>query len=226
MKEIDFIPEWYKAGRERKRRYVRQYTLLAVMFTLMLGWGFIINGHIAHVNAEVQEVQTSFEKRQLQAQKALDVETRIAKMRQQKTLLDTIETRTPITAIIGELSYLIGENVILTELSLENQPIEQSNINGNTTSAVVVRASELQKKDKQDEVIPSSPSCCKVVLTGIAARPADAALLIAHLEQAEYFNHVSLVYSKPKKVKDKDVTEFGISCMVADYQLMSREDMK
>ena len=227
MKEIDFIPEWYKAGRERKRRYVRQYTLLAIMFTLMLGWGFIINGHIASVNAEVQEVQTSFEKRQLLVQKTLDIEARIAEMRQKKALLDRIEARTPLTAIIGELSYLISKNVILTELSLENEPIEQAKAKANdsSTSAVVIRASDL-KKDKQNEVISSSPSCCRVGMTGIAARPADAALLIAHLDQTGYFNHVSLVYSKPKKIKDRNVTEFCISCTVADYQLVSYEDMK
>ena len=67
-------------------------------------------------------------------------------------------------------------------------------------------------------MVPASPSHCKVVLTGIAARPADAALLIARLEKTEYFDHVLLVYSKPKKVKDKDVTEFEIRCFVADYQ--------
>jgi hypothetical protein len=52
MKEIDFIPQWYKAGRERKRRCIRQYTLMAAVFTVMVGWGFIVDSHISRVSAE------------------------------------------------------------------------------------------------------------------------------------------------------------------------------
>ena len=46
MNEIDFIPQWYKAGRERKQRYIRQYALMATLFTLMLGWGFFIKTNL------------------------------------------------------------------------------------------------------------------------------------------------------------------------------------
>ena len=217
MNEIDFIPQWYKAGRERKQRYIRQYTLMATLFTLMLGWGFVINGHVSHVSAEVQEIQTAFEKGRIRSEQATDLKTRIAEMKEKAGLLDKIESRTPMTAILGELSCLIGENVILSNLSLQNERIGDPGKKGALASAAVVRAGGSQKDD-QDDVVPASPSHCKVVLTGIAARPADAAMLIARLEQTAYFDGVFLVYSKPKKVKDKDVTEFEIRCFVADYQ--------
>ncbi len=217
MKEIDFIPQWYKAGRERKQRYIRQYALMAILVTLMVGWGFAINGHIAHVSAEVEGIQAAFEKGRLRSEQATCLESRIAEMRQKTTLLDKIASRTKMTAILGELSYLIGENVILSKLSLQNELIQNSGRKNAFASAAVVRVSGSQKNDP-DDVIPLSPSHCKVVLTGIAVRPADAAALIARLEQTDYFNQVSLVYSKPKEVKERDVTEFEIRCFVADYQ--------
>ena len=218
MKEIDFIPQWYKAGRERKQRYVRQYMLMAVLFSLMLGWGFVLNGHVSRVSAEVEEIHTAFEKGRLRGEQTTLLESRIAEMRQKTTLLNKIESRTKITAILGELSYLMGENVILSKLSLQNELIQNAGKKGTFASAAVVRVSGSQKDD-QDVVIPVSPSHCKVVLTGIAARPADAAALIARLEQTDYFDQVSLVYSKPKEVRDEDVTEFEIRCFVADYTL-------
>jgi hypothetical protein len=220
MNEIDFIPQWYKAGRERKQRYIRQYTLMATLFTLMLGWGFVINGHISHVSAEVEEIQTAFEKGRARSEQASDLKARIAEMEEKTTLLDKIQSRTPMTAILGEVSYLIGENVILSALSLQNELIRDPGKKGAFASAAVVRVGGSQKDD-QDDVVPVSPSHYKMVLTGIAARPADAALLIARLEQTEYFDGVFLVYSKPKKVKDKDVTEFEIRCFVADYQQLN-----
>jgi hypothetical protein len=219
MKEIDFIPKWYKADRERKRRYVRHYSLMAVLFTLMVGWGVVINGHVARVSAEVEEIQTAFEKGRIRGEQAVHLTNQIAEMRQKTTLLDKIAPRTKMTAILGEVSYLIGENVILSKLSLQNELIQNPNGAEIAASAAVVRVGGSQKNN-QDEVAPSSPSHCKVVLTGIAARPADAASLISRLEQTDYFNRVFLVYSKPKKVKDKDVTEFEIRCFVADYQYL------
>ncbi|MHC4291421.1 MAG: PilN domain-containing protein, partial [Planctomycetota bacterium] len=74
-------------------------------------------------------------------------------------------------------------------------------------------------KQQQNPVIPSAPSRLKVTLTGIAATPADAAALIARLEQAEYFQQVGLVFSRPKKITDMDVTEFEIRVFVADYHI-------
>ncbi|MHC5101558.1 MAG: PilN domain-containing protein [Planctomycetota bacterium] len=220
MNEIDFIPQWYKAGRERKQRYIRQYTLMATLFTLMLGWGFVINGHVSHVKAEVQEIQTAFEKGRARSEQATDLQTRIAEMKDKKGLLDKIESRTQMTAILGEISYLIGKNVILSTLSLQNELIGDPGKKNAFASGAVVQVGGSQQDD-QDDVVPASPSHYKVVLTGIAARPADAALLIARLEETEYFDGVFLVYSKPKKVKDEDVTEFEIRCFVADYQQLN-----
>ena len=220
MKELDFTPQWYKAGRERRRRYLRQYALMALMLTLMAGWGFVINGHVSHVSAEVKEINTAFEKGMMRSEQATVLKGRIAEMKEKTTLLDKVESRTKITAILGELSYLIGKNVILSKLSLQNELIQNSERKDAFASAAVVQVVG-SKKDDQDNVVPASPSHCKVVLTGIAARPADAALLIARLEQTEYFDRVFLVYSKPKKLKDKNVTEFEIRCFVADYQQLN-----
>ena len=148
MKEIDFIPQWYKAGRERKQRYIRQYVLMAALFTLMLGWGFVVNGHISHVSAEVQEIQTAFEKGQIRSEQAADLQVRIAEMKEKATLLDKIESRTKMTAILGELSYLIGENVILSNLSLQNELIGDPEKKNAFASAAVVKVGGSQKDDE------------------------------------------------------------------------------
>ena len=61
-----------------------------------------------------------------------------------------------------------------------------------------------------------------MVLTGIAAQPADAAALIARLEGTPYFEQVVLVFSKPKTVQQQDMTEFEIQCTVADYRICNK----
>ena len=215
MKEIDFIPEWYREGRKRKRCCIRRYTLMAVMFALMMMWGAVINGHIAQVSAEVEEIQTSFQKTRMQGERAIQLKNQITEMRERTMLLDKIESRTKMTAILGELSHLINENVMLSKLSLQNEVIPNPDREG--AAAAVVYTGGFQRSS-QDDVLPLSSFHCKVVLTGIAASPADAAMLISRLEKADYFNQVSLVFSRPREFEDKDVTEFEIRCYVADYQ--------
>ena len=216
MREIDFIPEWYKADQVRKRRYARQYTIIAVVFAIMMVWSFVVGGYVKSVNAEVQDIRTAFDKGSDKVQQTQQLQGEIAAMKQKTTILDKITSRTPITAVLGELSYWVQENIILNKLSLTYEPIGELKKEPSVSAAVV------QFKDakrQQDNVIPEIPSRLKVTLGGIAARPADAAALIACLEEADYFQEVALVFSRPKRVMDKDVTEFEIRCYVADYRI-------
>ncbi|MHC4524251.1 MAG: PilN domain-containing protein [Planctomycetota bacterium] len=216
MKEIDFIPEWYKADRVRKRRYAHQYTTIAVIFAIMMVWSFVVGHHVKYVSAEVEDIQASFAKGKEQVQHTLNLQSEIDLMEQKAVLLDKITSRTKMTAILGELSYLIQKNIILSKLSLVNEPIEKLKEESHVSGAVVQIGNSRQQ---QNSVIPSSPSRLKVTLTGIAATPNDVASLMSRLEQAEYFQQVAPVFSRPEKIKDRDVTEFEIRCYVADYQI-------
>jgi hypothetical protein len=145
------------------------------------------------------------------------LENEITSMKEKTALLDDISSRTDLTAILGEIAFLMREDIILSKLSIKNEPIENSNDKGPSKKIAVV---QVGKKNKdQTAVAPQSPSRLKVVLTGIAAQPADAADLIARLEETPYFEHVVLVFSKPKTVRRQDVTEFEIQCYVADYRI-------
>ena len=216
MREIDFIPEWYRTDRVRKRKYVRQYTLIGSLFLLMMVWSFIVGGHVDRVAAEVQQLQTDLEKTVNRAEQVAVLQDEITGMKEKMALLDRIKPRTQLTAILGEIAYLMRENIILSKLFIKNEPIKGSN--ENTTASRVVVQVEKTKKD-QDAVAPPSPCRLKIVLAGIAAQQSDAASLIAQLEETPYFEQVALVFSKPKTINQQDVTEFEIQCTVADYRI-------
>lgn len=216
MKEIDFIPEWYRADRVRKRRYVRQYTIIAVIFTVIIIWSFIVGAQVSHASAEVEDIQAALAKSRSKVYLAQQLQGEIAQMEQKTALLDAITSRTKVTAILGELSYLVQENIVLNKLSLTSEPIEELKKESSVSGAVVQIA---PSKQQQNPTVVDAPSRLKVTLAGIAARPSDAAGLIAGLEQDEYFQQVTLVFSRPKKLADMDVTEFEIRCYVADYRI-------
>lgn len=218
MKEIDFIPEWYKAGRSRKRRYVHQCTWMGVLFMVMVTWSFIMGRHVEYVRAEVDSIQGVLEQGQVRVEQSLELERQVADIKEKLQMLSSVAPRTPVSALIGEVSYLAGGNVILNRLLFENEPLPENRPQGTMPSTAVVQTAGSEKKDKASSM-PNAVSRMKVVMTGIAAMPSDAAALISALEQTDYFEQVAPVFTRAKKVKDLNVTEFEIRCYVADYRI-------
>ena len=218
MKEIDFIPSWYKATLKRKRSYHRQYLLLSVLFALMMAWSFIVGSHVSSVKAEVEDMRQASDQAKKRVDQALSLESEIAALQVQSTILETITPRTDISAVLAELSYLAGENVMLSNLSIEKETLKaaaKQDAKAAATQKVTIGAVD---KTKNDTSVSGLPSRKKIVLSGIAASPADAARMLARLENSVYFEEVAPVFSKARKVKDHDVTEFEIRCYVADYK--------
>lgn len=219
MKEIDFIPDWYKANCRRRRRYVRQYSLMGVLFAATMLWSFMMGQYIQHAGAQVQEVETALLKKTQWIDEAALLQQEIAIMESRKTLLEDITPRTPMSAIVGELSYLIPNDVVLTNLSLTADVLQKKPSKGAVHSVAVVQV-DTNSKDSEISEVAGLPSRMKIILSGIAAKPANAAGLISRLEHSHYFEEVDLVFSKPKKIKTYTVTEFEISCYVADYKIV------
>ncbi len=220
MKEIDFIPEWYKANRNRMKRYHRQYILLASLLAIMMTWSFVIGGYIEKVRADVEGVQAVFEKGKAKVDEGIQLEVEIAWLNRQKKILEAVTPRTNLSYVIGELSYLIRDDIILSKVLLRNEAIQVSTSKQSTATGSVVQIGSTAGIKKAGS-LSLEPMRTKVILTGIAARPADAAMLISRLEQSDYFEQETLMYSKPKKINEHDVTEFEIQFFVADYKVQN-----
>jgi hypothetical protein len=142
----------------------------------------------------------------------------IALLQKQVRILDAATPRTNVSVIIAELSYLIRDNIILIKLSFIDEEIEFKQDQPSAPTGAIVQVGPSPRTNKTSEV-SLTPKRTKVVLTGIAAKPADAAVLISRLEQSDYFEQVLPVYTKAKEVKEHDVYEFEIRCFVADYKI-------
>lgn len=213
MKDIDFIPEWYKATRKRRKRYHRQYVILATMLALMMGWSFVVGRQVKTVKADVSQIQNVIDRSRKMIDEGSKLEAEIALLKQQTGIMEIAEPRTDISTVVAELSALVGDNIILSRLLLKDETIKELKESAVATAIVKIGAAA----EKKDGFLIQTRR--RVTLTGIAAAPADAARLISQLEQSEYFCQETLVYSRPKTVKKHDVTEFEICCYVADYHI-------
>lgn len=218
MKEIDFIPEWYKANQKRRRSHHRQYVLLVMLFALIAGWNFIAGRHVERACAEARDARNMVERGKTRVDEGMRLEAEIEDFKKQIRLFEMTRPRTNISAVIAELSCLMGDNIILSKLSLNSEEIETEKKTVSMPAAIVqIQMAAGKGQDGAEKFLKQTRT--RVTLTGIAAQSTDAARLLSRLEQSDYFEQESLFDAKPKTVKKHEVTAFEIRCTVADYKI-------
>ncbi|MBE0534299.1 MAG: hypothetical protein IH624_01420 [Phycisphaerae bacterium] len=212
MKEIDFIPEWYRAGRKRRGSYHRQYTMIACLFVALLAWNYAAGSFLAAAKAAVDGARTLLAASAPFAQEYAALKEEIKDLSDRAEVLECINTPTALGAILGELSCLIGDRIILSSLEISAEPL-QSETSGRSRDAVVLS----RRSGGDAAALPGGDVCTKVVLAGIAADAADVAALIAAMEKSNYFCRIIPGYSRNKDIRGCLTTEFQITAHVADY---------
>ncbi len=217
MKELDFLPGWYRANRQRKQCRYRHYVLFGLVVALLAGWSFLAGHSVSALQAETEHIELTLQKGQKTIQQALDIEMEIAQLNRQTDILAVLTPRTAISAVLGELSQQVSENIILGRILLVQQPIADKKAASPSSVRLAV------SKDDSPSLLPEGPLCTRVVLTGIASDGEQVARLIDRLETSDYFKNVAPAFSRAKKIGDKEVAEFEITCQVADYKLLGNK---
>lgn len=216
MTEIDFIPQWYRAGRKRKLWHQRQYLMLAAAVSLIALGCFAAGHSLSAARAELGTMRTTLESGIQTIQQYRQLQARWDELNSKASLFHAVRPRTPYASILAEISASIGPNVVLSKLTLQDTPINPTAKTAAASSMIRLGEDNTTAKTSDD------PAMCKteVVLQGVAADGAVVAGLIAALEDSNYFRQVIPGYSKTIKIRDYDATEFEIRCVVADFELI------
>lgn len=217
MKELDFLPDWYRADRQSKQRRHRHYVLFGLVVALLTGWSFFVGRSVRDLQAETQNVEAAMEQGQQTLQAALEMELEIERLSRQAEILAALTPRTPVSAVLGELSACVSEQIILGRVSLVQEPVMDKEAKASQAAVGVIRLGAARTDAAASA--PDGPQRTRVILTGIAAGGADVARLIDRLETSGYFETVSPGFSRAKKAGDREVMEFEIACCVADYEV-------
>lgn len=219
MKEIDFIPDWYRADQKRRRRCHRQYALLGMLLVMLIVWNFVLGHHVRRVRAEAEAVQSIIDTAACKLDETASLQNEISDLGRKAGELESLAPRTKTSAILAELSCIAGDNIILNKLTLGYELIDAPAAVQNGAAGAIVKVSQTGSPAQDNQKSPAAFRT-RAVLSGISAVSADAAALIYRLEQSEYFEQVVPVFSGTKKIRDNEVTEFEIRCYVSDYKIL------
>jgi hypothetical protein len=126
MKELDFLPNWYRDDRQRILRRHRHYVLFGLVVVLLAGWSIIVGRAVSNLKAQTQQIQTALEKGQQTLLSTLEKELQIDTLGRQAVILETLTPRTAISAVLGELAFCVNKQIIYSKVSLVLEPIEDT----------------------------------------------------------------------------------------------------
>ncbi len=208
MKEIDFLPEWYKSGQRRQVSYRTQYIALGGVLMVMVVWNFITTHSISKARAQFANMVTKQAKAEGTSAQLVGLKQELEVLRKKQKSIEEIDSKINVASVLAEMSFLIDEKIILSELEFiaekfENEQQAKPSLRGGT----VVRAVGARLNEKRQ--LPLGGVRFKVTLSGIAADASDVAALICNLENSPYFCQVVPSFSRTVEINTEGNTSSG-----------------
>lgn len=245
MKDIDFLPEWYRSGIRREVSYRTQYIVLGGIFLVMAVWSLATSRSISKTRAEFGDMAAMHEKAQSVSADLTALEGQYRSLYKRFASMEEIDSRIDVATVLAEMSFLIEKEIVLSKVEFIAEKFQDEEKDKNSIrKGAVVRA--VRVKNKQKQQLPLGNVRFKVVIAGVAARTRDVADLISALEKSPYFSQVVPSFTKSTKLevgsepsaeaaadaarrapetrsessgtgKSLQATEFEINCYLANY---------
>ncbi len=254
MKDIDFLPEWYKNGVRREVSYRTQYMALGGIFLVMAVWSLTTSRSISKARAEFADMAATHTQAENASKDVAALEDRFASLQKKLESMQEIDSRIDVASVLAEMSFLIKEEVVLSkvEFTAEKFPNGQKD-KAPVSAGGVVRAA--RDRNRNEQQFPLGNVRFKVVIAGVAASGSDVADLILRLEKSPYFFQVVPSYSRSKELVIEDTpsrktfpdavgrtsetmgraaaagrklqaSEFEISCYLANYRKLEDQEQE
>ncbi len=236
MKELDFLPGWYREDKCRQVHVRRQYVVLVAVFLGMM----IFNLTEIHRAGKAAAKAAGLESQRAGAEAVVHEFDLLAKelneLKTRAKLVEEMDSRVDIAAIVAEMSHVIGDSVVLRKLEILAEPFGRPEEKEQAKGSAVRLAGRAAGSQKGP---PLGRVRYRIVVTGVAAHPADVPDLVCRLEASPYFQRVQPSFygsaraqtgTRPSPPGPQEpaatakaqgvsgLTEFEIICYLANYK--------
>lgn len=203
MKEIDFLPEWYKNDKRREVSYRTQYIALGGVLLVMVVWNFITVQSISKARAQFVQMETRQKKAEDLSIKLDEYKRELRSLQEKEEIVKNIDSRINVADVLAELSFLIDEKIVLNKVEFIAEKFEGEQQDSQSPQATtVVRAVRTSLKDKRE--LPLGDVRFRVVINGVAADGGIVAALICKLVDSPYFCQVVSSFSRDAVITTAD----------------------
>jgi len=235
VKELDFLPEWYKDDRRRQGHVRRQYVALVAVFLVMMLFNALALHRAGKAVAEGARLENQRVGAEAVVQEFGVLTKQLNELKSRAGLVEQMDSQVDIAALLAEMSHVISGSVVVRKLEIQAERFGRMEEKGQTKGSAVRLANGSGNSEKD---VPLGRVKFRIVLTGVAAHPADVADLVCRLDESAYFQQVHPVFYGSAKAQAGtksapplqeggtavqsqsalDVTEFEIACYLANYK--------
>ncbi len=222
MKEIDFLPEWYKSGRQRQIGYRAKVLGMGGVFLIMIVWNFVATYSISKVGAEVERRKVIQAKAEAVSREFAGIKSKVAELKKEVKFMEEMDSKIDVASVLAEMSYLIDDNIVLGRVEFDAEKFVKGQLQ-KTYSRTNTAARSVGRDITGKGELSLGDVRFKVVISGVATNAGDIADLICKLEESPYFCQVYPSFSRNRNMKvgtgeNFQVSEFEISCYLANYR--------
>ena len=207
MKDMNFLPQWYADDRWEHSVLRTQFISLAVIFSLLAVWNFVTAHSVSAARAELEQVVSKKEAVADTVAEFNDLKSQLELGTQKIKLIDTLRSEIDPTAVLAELSHLVGTEVVI--------------------SSVNIRAEKFVELSRRRRGLTlHGDARYQLEISGRSLTSQAAARFLCDIEDSAYFCEVTPVYSKSSlnvqgtgSLSGEQVTEFKVNCYLANYDM-------
>jgi len=222
MKDIDFLPEWYKSGRQRQIGYRAQMLGMGGVFLIMIVWNFVATHSISRVGAEIERRKAIQADAEAVSREFAGIKSEVLQLKKKVKFMEEMDSKIDVAGVLAEMSYLIDDNIVLSKIEFDAERFVKGELQ-KTSSRTNTAARAVGRNITGKDELSLGDVRFKVVISGVATNAGDIADLICKLEESPYFCRVYPSFSRNRQMelgtgKSFQVSEFEISCYLANYR--------
>ena len=205
MKEIDFIPDWYRANRRRRRDLAVRATCLAVLAVAMIAASAGRYAQTAAAREDLAQLQASFESQEDVIHGLSVLELRLAELGASRQLVSDVAGGAPMHGVLAELSHLMPDATTLTELRVAQ-------------GRRIADARPAAHEDPDSAAPAPDDRDGTLEITGWAVSDINVGSLMSNMARSPLLHDVRLRYSKPAVVNGRQAREFRLTCRLPQFE--------
>lgn len=222
MKEIDFLPDWYKTGRRRQVSFRTQCIALGCVLAAIVVLDIVTSCSVSKAKSQLGQMVAKSTEVEAVSEQYARIKKQISLLQKKESILEKINSKINVANVLAEISFLVDDQMAVNKMEFRAERLADNE--DAVKSGSRVRRVKSRGNNKGNLSVGNVKF--KVVIGGIASDASKVAQLICKLEDSRYFWQVIPSYSRNKKLakghgkpgEDYQVTEFEIGCYLANYQ--------
>ena len=171
MKELDFLPEWYRHKSRQKTHYREQYTAIISLVVIMLTWSFFSFSNVMRVEAQCEALENAQIAQAESSEEFDSIEKELGKLRGKSEILKSVDSKISVSNVFAEMSFLLDGPVVLDKIEIKKEKcvVDPGDTKRGATVRVAVGGSSNKSNLTKEEVYRF-----RLTITGVAADAAEA----------------------------------------------------